>query len=194
MCHTSRKKPKNYHQTLRTAQSIQLTLTANEETREDEWLRHNEVDVWGVQALQMKIAAILTLCRPGRPSKGSLKLPWRDVGWLLAGHCHPSCLTRCSSRWTTTAFHREPRLCLHDLSPHRITGLDTHLEKEHIFNVGLQNLLVCLLVTHLNNFLFWKTQFKITNFGAPYSYDHIDSHKFTLLYLLKPTWCNKVKM
>lgn len=55
-----------------------------------------------------------------RPSTGSLKLPWRDAGWPLAGYCHQFYLKRCSSRWKTTESLHVLLLCLLSLQAHVI--------------------------------------------------------------------------
>lgn len=87
------------------------------------------------------LSVFLTVCMLGQPSKGSLKPPWRDVGWPLVDCCHLFYLKQCSSQWMKTECHHELLLCLHDLPGH-MTGLDTvktYGQKNHVFNAGWQN-------------------------------------------------------
>lgn len=64
---------------------------------------------------QKEAESLLTSCRPGPPSTGPRRPPWRGAGWPRAGCCRPSCPGRCSWRWRTTACRRAPPLVLHDL-------------------------------------------------------------------------------
>lgn len=107
--------------------------------REDVWVRKRQTDGQKVCKLfiflQTKIWGSLTVYMPEQPSKGYLKLLWRDVGWPLVGYCHLFYLKRCSLQWMKTEFHHELLLSLHDLSRHMITGLDTVYahKKNHTF-------------------------------------------------------------
>lgn len=64
---------------------------------------------------QKEAGSLLTSCRPGPPSTGLRRPPWRGAGWPRAGCCRPSCPGRCSWRWTTTGCRRAPPLVLRDL-------------------------------------------------------------------------------
>lgn len=117
-------------------------MRASTEIREEGWQRKRRAVKWTGECkwfifLQVEIWGFLTLCTPGRPSKGYLKPPWRGAGWPLAGYCHPFCLKQCSSRWMKTGCHRELLLCLHDLSGHiRLETVQTCWTK--LVNVGWQ--------------------------------------------------------
>lgn len=71
---------------------------------------------------------LLTLCMPGRPSRGFLQPPWRDVRWPVGGCCRPFYPKRYFSRWMKTECRRELLLFPRDLPGSRQSS-DLHPEK-----------------------------------------------------------------